>query len=226
VSRQPPTAPDDVVTVALVDDEAAMRDRLSGLIAMAPRTELVFATDTAQGMIDWLGGHSVYVLLVDLGLPDRPGLDVIRHCRRTNPGTEIMVISMFGDEASMVTAFEAGARGYLLKDGTEDDLARHIVNLYAGGSPMTPLIARRLLERLQPPKPGAAPQPGRDAGTITAREQEILSLLSRGYTYAEVAALLGLAPSTIQSHVKNIYSKLCVHSRAEAVFEARQLGLL
>ncbi|MGV3571249.1 MAG: response regulator [Ramlibacter sp.] len=223
---QPPTAADDVVTVALVDDEAAMRERLAGLIATAPRTELVFAADTAQAMMDWLGTHSVHVLLVDLGLPDRPGLDVIRHCRRANPGTEIMVITMFGDEGSMVAAFEAGARGYLLKDGTEDDLARHIVNLYAGGSPMTPLIARRLLERLQPPTPGAAPEPGREGGTITARELEILSLLSRGYTYSEVAALLGLAPSTIQSHVKNIYSKLCVHSRAEAVFEARQLGLL
>jgi DNA-binding NarL/FixJ family response regulator len=221
----PRAAPaDDIVTVALVEDEPGTRERLAALIAAAPRTELVFAADTAQAMMNWLGTNSAHVLLADLGLPDRSGLDVIRHCRQVSPTTEVMVVTMFGDEANMLKAFEAGARGYLLKDGTEEDLARHVVNLYAGGSPMTPVIARQLLDRLRPVAPAAAAE--RDTIGITAREQEILSMLSRGYTYAEVASLLGLAMSTIQSHVKNIYSKLSVHSRAEAVFEARQLGLL
>ena len=143
-----------------------------------------------------------------------------------SPGTEVMVITMFGDEANMMRAFEAGARGYLLKDGTEDDLAQHVLNLHAGGSPMTPIIARQLLARLTL-APAQAGQAGlRDTDTMTAREHDILVKLSRGYTYAEVAGLLEIAPSTVQSHVKNIYSKLAVHSKAEAIFEARQLGLL
>ena len=140
-----------------------------------------------------------------------------------------MVITLFGDEANMMRAFEAGARGYLLKDGTEDDLARHVLNLHAGGSPMTPIIARQLLARLAPAPtpPSTAPleSTGRYDG-LTNREHDILAKLSRGYTYIEVAQLLEIAPSTVQSHVKNIYSKLAVHSKTEAIHEARQLGLL
>jgi DNA-binding NarL/FixJ family response regulator len=213
------------ITVALVEDDPGMRERLCALLRATPAMELAFAAGSAQAIMDWLAEHRVDVLLVDLGLPDRPGMDVIRWCRQRSPDTEVMVVSMFADEANMLRAFEAGARGYLLKDGTEDELSRHVLDLHHGGSPMTPIIARQLLDRLQPPR-GTAPEVERDTIVLTPREQEILSMLSRGYTYAEAAALLGLATSTIQSHVKNIYSKLSVRSRAEAVFEARQLGLL
>ena len=135
-----------------------------------------------------------------------------------------MVITMFGDEANMMRAFEAGARGYLLKDGTEDDLSEHVLSLNAGGSPMTPIIARQLLSRLSPAplRQGALPA----AEALTARERDILAKLARGYTYSETAEILGIAASTVQSHVKNIYSKLAVHSKTEAIYEARQLGLL
>ena len=124
----------------------------------------------------------------------------------------------------VLRAFEAGARGYLLKDGTEDDLAEHVLSLNAGGSPMTPIIARQLLARLSPAplRQGALPA----AEALTARERDILAKLARGYTYSETAEILGIAASTVQSHVKNIYSKLAVHSKTEAIYEARQLGLL
>lgn len=227
----PPTTPEPAISVALVEDEAGTRDRLVRALEQASRLCLAHAAGTAQEMLDWLGDNSVDVLLVDLGLPDLHGLEVIRRARAISPGTEVMVITMFGDEANMMHAFEAGARGYLLKDGTEDDLARHVLNLHAGGSPMTPIIARQLLARLAPAQPAVFPppappgKPGRyDA--LTGREHDILVKLSRGYTYIEVARLLEIAPSTVQSHVKNIYSKLAVRSKAEAIFEAHQLGLL
>lgn len=213
------------ISVALVEDDPGTRERLARALAASPRLTLAHAAANARDMLAWLAGNSVDVLLVDLGLPDRSGLEVIRHCHTAAPATEVMVVTMFGDEAHMIAAFEAGARGYLLKDGTEEDLARHVMSLHAGGSPMTPLIARQLLERFSPP--AAAPvRASAQPDTMTEREREILLVLSRGYTYAEAARLLGIAPSTVQSHVKNIYSKLAVRSKTEAIFEARQMGLL
>jgi DNA-binding NarL/FixJ family response regulator len=181
-------------------------------------------------MLDWLSQNRPDVLLVDLGLPDMSGLSVIQVCHQKYPQTDIMVITMFGDEANMMAAFAQGARGYLLKDGSEQDLARHVRDLHAGGSPMTPVIARQLLARLAPAQGAAPPTAAAPASAVSDglsdRELEILSTLSRGYTYAEVAELLGISVRTVQSHVKNIYGKLDVHSRAEAVFEARNLGLI
>lgn len=212
------------ISVAIVEDDPRTRRRFEHALSRAERLWLAYSAGTVAEMVAWLRDNRVDVLLVDLGLPDGSGLQVISHCRKLAPGTEIMVISMFGDEANMMRAFEAGARGYLLKDGTEDDLADHVLSLNAGGSPMTPIIARQLLTRLSP-APAAASAPPGDA-TLTARERDILAKLARGYTYAETAEILGISPSTVQSHVKNIYSKLAVHSKTEAIHEARQLGLL
>lgn len=219
---------DRVISVALVEDDAGTRARLAQVLNQAPHIGLVYQANTASEMLGWLRGNRVDVLLVDLGLPDRSGLDVVRHCHEHAPATDVMVVTLFGDESHMIRAFEAGARGYLLKDGTEADLARHVVNLHAGGSPMSPLIARQLLERFTAPhNPTAASSESRAiAAQVTEREREVLLTLSRGYTYSEAAVLLGIANSTVQSHVKNIYSKLAVRSRTEAIFEARQIGLL
>ena len=148
----PPASCEPAISVALVEDEAGTRERLVQALGQTSRLCLAHAAGTGQELLDWLGDNSVDVLLVDLGLPDIPGLEVIRRARALSPGTEIMVITLFGDEANMMRAFEAGARGYLLKDGTEDDLARHVLNLHAGGSPMTPIIARQLLARLATPR--------------------------------------------------------------------------
>lgn len=218
------------VRVALVEDNPATRARLLQALRSEPSVDLAYVCDCATDMMRWLDQNTPDVLLVDLGLPDRPGLDVIDHCRRTNPATDVMVITMFGDEVNTMAAFSRGARGYLLKDGSEQDLARHVMDLHAGGSPMTPVIARQVLKRLvRTPAAATGTPPPSDAAQDTGlsdRELEILSTLGRGYTYQEVADLLGISVRTVQSHVKNIYSKLGVHSRAEAVFEARIMGLL
>jgi len=222
----------DRVRVALVEDEAGTRERLCSAVAQSPALELVFTAATAGEIHAWLREGRPDVLLVDLGLPDGSGFEVIEWCRQLAPKAETMVITMFGDEANMIRAFEAGARGYLLKDGTEDDLSRHVLQLHAGGSPMSPIIARQLLTRMAPgaavPVATAAPGPAQApaAASLSPRETEVLSLVSRGYTYPELTSLLGISLSTIQTHVKSIYSKLAVHSKTEAVFEARQLGLL
>ncbi len=215
----------DSISVALVDDDPAMREALERVIRAEPSLRFVFGASTAAELLAWFESHPVDVLLVDLGLPDRPGLDVIRRCREMQPACASMVLTIFGDEVNMLSAFEAGASGYLLKDGTEADLAAHILSLHAGGSPMSPTIARQLLVRWRgrgAPQPSAEPE----GDALSPRESEVLGLIARGFTYAEVASRMGILLSTVQSHVRNIYGKLNVHNKTEAVFEARQLGIL
>jgi DNA-binding NarL/FixJ family response regulator len=215
------------VTVALVEDDARVRERFGRAIAAESTLRLLYAAPTARELLDWFSENAVDVLLVDLGLPDIPGLEVIRRARRLQPACAVMVITMFADEANMLQAFEAGAGGYLLKDGTEADLAAHVINLHAGGSPMSPIIARQLLVRWQASAPAAAAPRGEGGPVaLSKRESEVLDLIARGFIYPEIAQQMSLSVSTIQTHVRNIYGKLDVHNKTEAVFEARQLGLL
>jgi len=221
--------------VALVEDDTGMRDRIARVVDADPSLSLAFSASNAADILAWLNDNPIDVLLVDLGLPDHPGLQVISQCRTMQPACAVMVLSIFGDEANMVQAFEAGASGYLLKDGTETELATHIRHLRAGGSPMSPVIARQLLRRWQARAGIAAPArpatPSPFGGSIrperlSPREFEVLDLVSRGFTYVEVGTQMGVSASTVQTHIRNIYGKLDVHNKSEAVFEARNLGWL
>jgi DNA-binding NarL/FixJ family response regulator len=220
------------VTVALVEDDQSMRDRLSRVIADNSLLTLVYSAVDAADITEWLENHQPDVLLVDLDLPDASGISVITQTKRRFPAIEIMVLTLFGDETNMISAFEAGASGYLLKDGTEDGLATHIMNLHAGGSPMSPIIARQLLQRLKPPTDSVKTADQKIASwasvddRLSPKEAEVLSLLSRGYTYLELAKIQSVKITTVHTHVRSIYSKLAVHSKTQAVFEARQRGLL
>ncbi len=227
------------ITVALVEDEPETHTRLCAALAKDDRIELLYATNAAKPMLQWLvgqmGNDAPSVLLVDLGLPDQSGLEVIRLCKAMKPKTEIMVVTMFGDESNMIRAFEAGASGYLLKDGDESELAEHVRTLDAGGSPMSPIIARQLLSRMGRglvAKPGSQGLPPirhirtNSERSLTEREEEVLQYLSRGYSYGELAKEMGVTINTIQTHIRGLYAKLEVHSKSEAIFEARQLGLL
>lgn len=235
------------INVALVEDEPDTHARLCAALALDDTIELVHTTSAGLPMLHWLAqkvsqqpsSPMPHVLLVDLGLPDVHGLEVIRRAKLLHPEMEVMVITMFGDEANMIQAFEAGASGYLLKDGNEDELAEHVKTLHAGGSPMSPLIARKLLVRMgQSPKalpsyalPSNAlqPMPVREAGAsrlLTDREETVLQHLARGYTYGELAKKMGITINTVQTHIRGLYAKLEVHSKSQALREAKQLGLL
>jgi DNA-binding NarL/FixJ family response regulator len=133
------------------------------------------------------------------------------------------VITVFGNEKRVVGAIQAGAIGYLLKDDQTNEIGAAIEQLLQGGSPISPAIARHLIRHFQPP-PSAPPSAARE--TLTAREQEVLGLAMKGFSYAEIAQLLGLSPNTIGSYTKHIYEKLAVSSRTEAIYEASRLGLI
>ncbi|MFZ6639748.1 response regulator [Undibacterium sp. TC4M20W] len=212
------------IDVALVEDDAATRERFCASIAASEYLRLVYAAVCGNDMLNWLKDHHADVLLSDLGLPDISGIDVIRYCAIRHPATDIMVISMFEDESHVLASIEAGASGYLLKDAMDDDIEKQIMLLSSGGAPMTPVIARLVLRKFRKePAPAVDVPPG---GALTPRELEVLNYISRGFKYAEVARLHEVSIHTVHTHIKNIYVKLAVHSKSEAVYEANKLGLL
>jgi len=217
------TAP--VTTVALVEDDRDTRARLAASIKAQPSLALVAEYANGTEALAGLESEAPDVLLVDLGLPDVSGLEVARFVAGRHPDCDILVISIFGDEANVLAALEAGARGYLLKGSLQHDIAFDIQDIRNGGSPLSPIIARQVLKRLRAPDDASA-RKIEDETTLTAREGEILNAISRGFSYAETAQMLGISVGTVHTFLKRIYRKLAVHSKTEAVFEANRLGLI
>ncbi len=210
-------------TVLIVEDEPDTREYIAGAVGACAGLRVVGASGTVAEAIDMLRREAPDVLLVDLGLPDGSGTQVIKAARQLSADTQILVVTVFGDEKSVISAIEAGARGYLLKDSQPPDIARSVQDLLAGGSPISPSIARHLLRRFQEPE---SPGPDATAPTLTSREHEVLKLVVKGFTYAEIGDALGISWNTVSTHVRRIYRKLEVRSRSEAVFEALQLGIV
>ena len=180
------------------------------------------AVDEARSVreLDSLGQGDWDLALVDLGLPDGSGLDVIRRLRALSPDLTCIVSTVLGDDAHIVLALSAGAQGYILKGQPEPVVRRQLVQLQHGVPALSPTIARRIMEHFQRTGPVDS-----DAEALSARETEVLVLLSKGLRNAEAAQALGVAESTIATHVKSIYRKLGISSRAEAALHATRLGL-
>ncbi len=212
--------------VMVVEDDPVTRRLLCHAIEHEPSLELVAVFGAVSDARRYLEQTPIDLLLTDLGLPDGSGLAVIRCCRRLLPKADIMVITMSSDEEQILACIEAGASGYVLKESAHDNILRAILELRSGGSPISPMIARKILARMR--DDAASSQDLSDAGAtlLTRRESAILELISRGGTYAKVAEALSLSIGTVQTHIKHIYAKLSVHSRTEAVIEARRRGLI
>lgn len=237
--------------VLIVEDDAQMRDFFAASVSRCDRLELAATMGSVGEARAWLDDvkHHVDVLLVDLGLPDGSGLEVIRYARQLHPECEPLVISMFGDEDNVLASIESGALGYIHKDSTPENVAETILEMKQGASPISPMIARRVLSKYlsmhatrlpaQLPHGQAAlkntasamghGQAGRSApepSLLSGKEQEVLELIARGFSYAETARLQGVSVHTVRTHIKSLYGKLAVHSKNEAVYEAVKLGLL
>ena len=213
------------IDVAIVEDDAAPRARYADLLASATDIRLLWTARTAAEALRLLDTGAPQVLLVDLGLPDGSGLQVIARAKARRPDCEVMVVSVFGDEEHVVGAIAAGASGYLLKDALADSFLNTIREVHAGGSPISPSIARIVLNRARPAGPAAAPAESPEC-ELAERERQILALVAKGFNFQEIGRLLDVSSNTVKTHVYRIYRKLSVHSRSEAVFEAKRLGLL
>ena len=231
--------------VLIVEDDVPTRDFFADSVSRCADLRLVAGVGTceeARALIEDTS-QGIDILLTDLALPDGNGLELIRLAARVQPACEALVISMFGDEDSVLSSVEAGALGYIQKDFTPDNIALTILDMKAGASPISPMIARRVLAKYRAlqavdrevppvsPETNLSSGAGRPAAAavralLSVREQEVLELIARGFSYAEISKLKAVSVHTIQSHIKNLYAKLAVHSKSEAVYEATRLGLL
>jgi DNA-binding NarL/FixJ family response regulator len=213
--------------ILVVDDDVAFRESVCAAIARDDTMALASQAGSVAGAREAIQRGNFDVALVDLGLPDGNGIELIREIARTRPETDVMVVTVFGDEAHVLASIEAGATGYLLKRSLNDTLGATVRELRAGGSPISPVIARQLLHRFKkdPPAPEQPAAVVDDSG-LSEREREVLLFIAKGFTVGEIANMLHLSAHTVATHVKHIYRKLAVHSRTEAVFEAGRMGLL
>jgi DNA-binding NarL/FixJ family response regulator len=210
--------------ILVVDDDDAFRESVCAAIARDDAMVLAAQVASAEGARAAIAHGEFDVALVDLGLPDGNGIDLIREIAHTRPDVDVMVVTVFGDEAHVLASIEAGATGYLLKRSLNDTLGATVRELRAGGSPISPVIARQLLQRFKKDTP--QPSAVIDDGGLSEREREVLLFIAKGFTVGEIANMLHLSAHTVATHVKHIYRKLAVHSRTEAVFEAGRMGLL
>jgi len=213
--------------ILVVDDDDAFRESVCSAIARDAGMVLAAQVNSVAAAREAILHGNFDVALIDLGLPDGNGIDLILQISRTLPEVDIMVVTVFGDEAHVLASIEAGATGYLLKRSLNDKIGATVRELRAGGSPISPVIARQLLHRFKRATP-ESPQPAAvvDDGGLSEREREVLLFIAKGFTVGEIANMLHLSAHTVATHVKHIYRKLAVHSRTEAVFEAGRMGLL
>lgn len=215
--------------IVLLEDDTASRLYFERCIRAHPALDLQASLGRLRDATDWLQAHPADLLLTDLALPDGHGLELIYRLRSLQPHCETLVISIMGDEDTVLACVEAGAVGYIHKDTDPQDIGQIILDVKGGASPISPMIARKLLERLRSPVPSASaptPQPPVHDVRLTQRETDVLQLIARGYSYAEIADMESISKHTVQMHIKNLYSKLAVHSRGAAVYQASLLGLV
>jgi len=226
----PPSPTRPTIRVLVVEDEPELLHHFTQAVLADPSLSLVAAVASGAAALAVLAAGAPDVVLLDLGLPDINGIEVLRHVARDGPQCDVLVVTMFGDDQHVFEALESGATGYLLKDLGLERIAASIHEVRAGGSPISPSIARRVLARMRATQAGApadtpaAPPPVE--ALLTPREIELLKLTAKGLSFDSVGELRGISPHTVVAHVKKIYRKLAVHSRGEAVYEASQMGLL
>ncbi len=209
-------------SIILVEDDDEVRERLAQLVSEHEAFNLLAAAaNVAEGRAALLE-YKPDILLTDLGLPDGSGIDIIRTVAEHRLDTECMVISGFQDEHHVFQALEAGARGYILKHDEGYKITDAILSMMDGGAPISPVIARLMLQKFQRPviEQEALPE------SLTERQEKILKLVSQGFSSREIGEKLGISYYTVTTHIKNIYTKLQVNSRTEALHEARRLGLI
>jgi DNA-binding NarL/FixJ family response regulator len=213
--------------VLIVEDEPLARERLRDvLVSLGHAEDALVCTDRCASARALFAEQSFAFALIDIGLPDGSGIELIRLLHERDPALPMLVVSTWSTEQAIVTALQAGATGYVLKERDELEISLSIRSALRGGAPIDPFIARRILALVDVlPALPAAPHKVAPA-LLSPREVEILTLVSKGLTNREIADVLTLSRLTVGCHIKNIYKKLAVNSRTQAVFEARSQGLL
>jgi len=201
----------ETIRVAIVEDQIRYRDLLRLILTGSDNIELLFEKDHCRNIMDDVVKQLPDVLIMDIDLPGKSGIEAVRELKEVFPDLKILMLTVFEDDEKIFGAIKAGANGYLLKKDPPQKILDAIQELYEGKSSMNGLIAKKVLEYFQQ-KPAVSVE---EEYHITKREKEILSFLMEGLSYKEIAVKCFISPETMNSHIKNIYQKLNVHSRAQ-----------
>lgn len=210
------------LSVLIADDHPVFRDGIRALLEATPDTEVVGEATTGEEVVSLASQLKPDLILMDVQMPGLNGIEATRRIVTANPDIRILMVTMFEDDASVFAAMRAGARGYVLKDATRDDLRRAIKAVGNDEAIFSPAIAARLIAFFAQP-PGTIPK---DLfPELTNREREILDLVAKGENNRAIAKKLTLSPKTVSNYVSNILNKLQVADRAQAIVKAREAGL-
>jgi DNA-binding NarL/FixJ family response regulator len=200
-----------LTTVALIEDDAVYRRLLEEIARHSKRYRVTGAFESAEAAMPLIVRDPPQIAIVDVNLPGRSGIDVVRQLRERCPDTRCLILTNHADEETIFAALEAGASGYLLKSDPPNEVLEGLDELVAGGSPLSRSTARHILKSFSRPRT-ADKHPA-----LTGRERQIMDVLARGSTYKEIGKKLGISAATVKNHLYRIYEKLRVRSRTEAV---------
>lgn len=216
-----------ILRILIVENDAHIRDRMERVIGAETDICIIGTAETKSAAKKLINTYPFETLVIDLTLPDGFGLEIVSWVNEKYPESDVMILANSEDDPHIVSAIEAGATGYVLKSAIESDLINAVRLLQAGGSPVSPNVAKSVLRALctnstvvTEKVPTVVPHP------LSERETEILRLLAKGMSFNEIGNILAISPHTVTAHIKKIYRKLQVHSRGEAVYEAAQMGII
>ena len=210
MSTKPPE--NTTIKVSIVDDDEGIRASLASLIRRAPALKFVGDYANAEIAIREIPQNPPDVVLMDINLPGMNGVECVRQLRAKLPRAQFLMLTVYEDSDSLFNSLKAGASGYLLKRTASKNLLDAIRDVHAGGSPMSPQLARRVVMFFNEP-----PETESNLARLTAGEREFLEQLAKGYAYKEIADRMNISIDTVRSYVRTVYEKLHVHSRTEAV---------
>lgn len=216
----------DTIRVLIADDHQLFRDGVRALLLAAPDMEVVGEAVNGQEAIRLAAETAPQVILMDIQMPDMDGIQATRQILRVNPDVNVLMVTMFDDDQSVFAAMRAGARGYVLKGARHDEMLRAIRSAANGEAIFSPSVAAFVLNLFAAAPPAALVTAAPDAfSDLTEREMEVLTLMARGQSNADIAVALCISVKTVRNHVSNIFNKLQVVDRAQAVIRARESGL-
>lgn len=203
--------------IGIVEDNNDLRETLQQMVEAAPGLCFVCAYSNAEDAIRSLPKHSPDVVLMDIHLPFRNGIECTRRLKDLCPGLQVLILTVYEDSESIFDALKAGASGYLLKRSSPSEILAAIADVRVGGAPMSSQIARQVVASFQAPTPSLEPE----GEPLSERESEVLSYLTKGYTGKEISAKMSVSINTVKTHLKHIYQKLHVRSRTEILLRFR-----
>lgn len=218
----------DLIRVVIADDQRVVRDGLSFLLSLIDGLEVVGAAADGGEAVALVASLDPDVVLMDLRMPHMDGVEATRRVRRDHPRTQVVVLTTYADDSSVLAALRAGARGYLTKDAGAEEIGRAINRVAGGSADLDPNVQARLLDML--PGGDAAPAVGARTGPppdgLTERELEVLTLIAAGLSNTEIAERLVVSEATVKTHVNHLFAKTAVRDRAQAVAYAYRHGLV